>query len=90
MPTLRKDGFPVELHHRLFMSSDRNKLLDKAIDNAVEINIEGSPAFIPGNDIHLEFLKSHFEITVQSEYPTQIMARFELLSPRNARHSLPE
>ncbi len=61
MPTLRKDGFPVELHHRLFTSPDRNEILDNAIDNAVEIKIEGSPAFIPENDIHREFLRSHFE-----------------------------
>lgn len=85
MPTLRKDGFPVELHHRLFISSDRNKLLDKAIDNAVEISIEGSPAFIPGNDIHLEFLKCHFEDHGSvGGIQLRLWLDMELLSPGSA------
>ncbi len=85
MPTLRKDGFPVELHHRLFMSSDRNKILDIAIDNAVEIRIEGSPAFIPGNDIHLEFLKSHFEDHRSvGGIQLRLWLDMELLSPGSA------
>lgn len=85
MPTLRKEGFPVELHHRLFMSPDKNKLLDNAIDNPVKINIEGTAAYIPGNDIHLEFLKSHFE-DHRSLGGIQLRLWFdiELLSPGNA------
>jgi hypothetical protein len=85
MPTLRKDGFPVELHHRLFMSPERNKLLDSAIDNAVEIKLEGSPAYIPGNDIHLEFLKSHFEDHRSAGgIQLRLWLDMELLSPGSA------
>lgn len=85
MPTLRKEGFPVELHHRLFMSPEKNKLLDNVIDNAMEINIEGSTAFIPGNDIHLEFLKSHFEDHMSlGGIQLRLWLDIELISHRSA------
>jgi hypothetical protein len=85
MPTLRKDGFPVEIHHRLFLTAHQNDLLDKAIDDAVEIRIEGSPAYIPGDDIHLEFLKSHFQYHLSlGDFQLRLWLDMELLSPGSA------
>jgi len=85
MPTLRKEGFPIELHHRLFLSPERNKILNDEIDNAVEIKIEGSTAYIPGNDIHLEFLKSHYQYHLSlGDFQLRLWLDMELLSPGSA------
>ncbi len=85
MPTLRKDGFPVEIHHRLFLTAHQNDLLDKAIDDAVEIRIEGSPAYVPDDDIHLEFLKSHYQYHLSlGDFQLRLWLDIELLSPGSA------
>ncbi len=34
LPTLRKDDYPIEIHHKLFPESEKNKKLDEAIENA--------------------------------------------------------
>ena len=46
LPTLLKDGYPVEIHTRLFDEPEKNEKLGEAIDGAVEIDIEGTRAFI--------------------------------------------
>ncbi len=61
LPTLLKDGYPVEIHTRLFDEPGKNEKLGEAIDNAVEIDIEGIRALIPNDEIHLEYLKRHLE-----------------------------
>lgn len=59
LPTLTKDGYAVEIHHRLFNEAAKNKTLDEAIDNSNKIDVEGTEAFILNDDIHLEYLKEH-------------------------------
>ena len=59
LPTLVKEGFAVEIHTKLFNDPAKNSKLTKAIDNASEINIDGTRAYILNNDIHLEYLTGH-------------------------------
>jgi hypothetical protein len=66
LPTLLKDGYPVEIHTRLFDESEKNEILGEAIDSAVEIDIDGTRAFILSDDIHLEYLKSHLEYHIRT------------------------
>lgn len=61
LPTLLKDGYPVEIHTRLFDDPVKNEKVGEAIDGAVGIDIEGNRAFILSEDIHLEYMKSHLE-----------------------------
>jgi hypothetical protein len=59
LPTLRKEGYAVEIHIRLFHDPVKDARLDEAIDKALKIEIDGSGAFILENEIHLEYLKYH-------------------------------
>jgi hypothetical protein len=61
IPALRKDGYSLEIHHRLFYEKDRNESLDEAVDNAIEIEIEGTRAFVLQDNIHIDFLKKHLQ-----------------------------
>ena len=82
MPTLRKDGFAFEIHHRLFDEPGRNRILDDAIDNANEIMIEGMKAFILKDDIHLEYLKKHCDYHISTgDFQLRLWADMELMSP---------
>ena len=82
MPTLRKDGYAVEIHHRLFDEPGRNSILNDAIDNANEISIEGMKAFILKDDIHLEYLKKHCDYHISTvDFQLRLWADMELLSP---------
>jgi hypothetical protein len=59
LPTLVRDGYALEIHTRLFNDNDKNSNLDKAIDEAVEINIDGAKAFILNKELHLDYLIKH-------------------------------
>lgn len=59
LPTLRKDGFAIEVHHRLFHDPAKNGILDKEIDEAKEILIESRPAYILNDEIHFNYLVEH-------------------------------
>ena len=61
LPPLRKECYAVEIHHRLFYGADKNQTLNEAIDKAVEIEIDGTKAFILNDDVHLDFLKEHLQ-----------------------------
>jgi hypothetical protein len=85
MPTLRKEGYPVEIHHRLFYDAEKNEILNKAIDNAVAIEIEGTRAFVLSDHIHLEFLKKHYEDHMAFEgSQLRLWLDMELISPGSA------
>jgi hypothetical protein len=85
MPTLRKEGFPVEIHHRLFDEAEKNENLDKVIDNAVAIEIEGTRAFVLSDYIHLEFLKKHNEDHMSIEgSQLRLWLDMELVKPGSA------
>ena len=85
MPTLRKDGFPVDIHHRLFYESEKNEILNDAIDNAIAIKVEGTRAFILNDDLHLEFLKKHHEDHMTSGgSQLRLFLDMELIRPGSA------
>ena len=87
MPTLRKDGYAVEIHHRLFSEAVRNEKLDEAIENAVEINIEGTKAFTLPDDIHLDYLKKHYDYhNLTDDFQLRLFVDLWLLNPDAAPH----
>lgn len=58
MPELYKDGYAVEIHHKIFDSESEN---DNAIDTSVEILIGDTKAWILSKDMQMKHLISHFE-----------------------------
>jgi hypothetical protein len=85
MPTLIKDGYAVEIHHRLFYEAEKNEKLNSAIDNAVEIDIEETKAFILNEDIHLDYLKEHLHYhQVSDGSQLRLYLDMELIKPRSA------
>jgi hypothetical protein len=85
LPTLRKDDFPIEIHHRLFVEPEKNNKLDEAIDNAFEIDIEGTKAYILNDDIHLDYLKEHlYYHLVSGESQLRQYLDLELLKPESS------
>ena len=85
LPTLFKDGYPVEIHTRLFDEPVKNQKLGEAIENAVEIDIEGTRAFILRDDVHLGYLKRHLEYHLSAgEAQLRQYLDMELISPGSA------
>ena len=85
LPSLNKDGYMVEIHHRLFNDPGKNEILNDAINNAKEINISGTKAFILQDDIHLLFLREHFNRHILTgESQLRLYADMEILSKGNA------
>ena len=85
MPTLVKEGYSVEIHNRLFRESEKNRKLNNAIENAVEIDIEGTKAFILKDDIHLDFLKEHLQYhLVSGGAQLRLFLDMELIKPGSA------
>ena len=85
LPTLFKDGYPVEIHTRLFDEPEKNQKLGEAIENAVEIDIEGTRAFILSDDVHLGYLKRHLEYHLSAgEAQLRQYLDMELISPGSA------
>ena len=69
LPTLIKDGYQVEIHHRLFRKNVSNDLLPEAIDNAGEFSIDGISAYMLNKELHLKFLHEHFEYHLKTTGP---------------------
>jgi NOL1/NOP2/fmu family ribosome biogenesis protein len=85
LPTLVKDGYAVEIHHRLFAKAEKNEKLNEAIDNAVEIDVEETKAYILNDDIHLEYLKAHLIYHQLSEgSQLRLYLDLELIKPGSA------
>jgi hypothetical protein len=85
MPTLRKDDYPVEIHHRLFYENEKNEKLNYAIDNAVAIDIEGTRGYILNDDLHLDFLKEHLQYhLVSGDSQLRLFLDVELIKPGSA------
>jgi hypothetical protein len=62
LPELYKDGYAVEIHHKLFESqNETNKENIDPVDSSVEINIGGTKAWILSDEIQMKHLISHFE-----------------------------
>jgi hypothetical protein len=85
LPTLRKDDYPVEIHHRLFYAYEKNEKLNDAIDHAVEIDLEGTRAYILNDDLHLDFLKEHLHYhLVSGDSQLRLFHDMELIKPGSA------
>ena len=61
LPPLQKGGYFVEIHYRLFNEEGKNDKLNDAIDNAIEIDIDGTRAYILNDYTNLDFLKEHIK-----------------------------
>jgi hypothetical protein len=85
MPTLVKEGYAVEIHHRLFHEDEKNERLNEAIDNAAEIDVEGTRAFILNDDIHLDYLKEHLHYhQISGGSQLRLYFDMELIRPGSA------
>ena len=85
LPTLVKDGYAVEIHNRLFREAEKNGKLNNAIDNANEIDIEGTKAFILEDEVHLDFLKEHLQYhLVSGDAQLRLYLDMELFKPGSA------
>lgn len=59
LPTLTRDAYQLEIHHRLFREKEKNELLDDAIDEAIPIQVSGTTGYILEKSLHLEYLHQH-------------------------------
>jgi hypothetical protein len=85
MPTLRKDDYPVEIHHRIFQGAEKNDNLNEAIDNAIAIDLDGTRAYILNDDLHLDFLKEHLHYhLVSGDSQLRLFLDMELIKPGSA------
>jgi len=85
LPTLRKEGYALEIHHQLFQVTEKNKNLNEVIDNSLEIDVEGSRAYILDRNVHLDYLKEHLlyhQATDGSQL--RLYLDMELLQPGSA------
>lgn len=82
LPTLIKESYQVEIHHRLFREKEKNDLLDDAIDNAVPIQIAGTTAYTLEKELHLEYLRQHNEYHLSAAgSQMKLYLDFQLLNP---------
>lgn len=85
LPTLTKEGYSVEIHHRLFNEADANQNLPDAIDNAAEIEVAGTKAYTLQDDIHLAYLEKHLQKHMDSgDYQLRLYTDMELLKTGSA------
>jgi hypothetical protein len=69
LPTLIKDDYQVEIHHRLFSENKMNDSLPEAIDNAEEFKIDGVTAHVLEKSLHLKFLQEHMDYHTDTTGP---------------------
>jgi hypothetical protein len=85
LPSLTKEGYTVEIHHRLFKESAANESLSDAIDNALEIDIGGTRGYILRKDIHHNYLNEHLlQHMAEGESQLRLYADLEALKPGSA------
>ena len=82
LPTLIKESYQLEIHHRLFREKEKNELLDDAIDNAVPVQIGETTAYMPEKDLHLEYLRQHNDYHLSAAgSQMKLYLDFQLLNP---------
>lgn len=82
LPTLIKDSYQVEIHHRLFREKEKNEMLDYAIDKAIPIQIAGTTGYILEKELHLEYLRQHNEYHLTAAgSQMKLYLDFQLLNP---------
>lgn len=85
LPSLRKDGYSVEIHHRLFYGKDADKLNSDVVDKASKIEIDGITAYVPPDDLHLRFLRDHLILhMLDGSFQMRLYADMELLKSGSA------
>jgi hypothetical protein len=57
LPCLFKNGYAIEIHHDLFKNNSSND----PVDEAIEILIEDTKAWILSGDLQIKHLTDHFE-----------------------------
>jgi hypothetical protein len=61
LPTLYKNGFAVEIHHKLFDNKRYISDNKDPVDSAVEVHVVGTKAWILSNEFQQMHLVDHFE-----------------------------
>lgn len=82
LPTLIRESYQLEIHHRLFREKEKNELLDEAIENAIPIQIGETTAYTLEKDLHLEYLYQHndYHLTATGSQ-MKLYLDFQLLDP---------
>jgi len=82
LPTLIRESYQLEIHHKLFREKEKNELLDEAIENAIPIQIGETTAYILEKDLHLEYLYQHndYHLTADGSQ-LKLFLDFQLLDP---------
>jgi hypothetical protein len=82
LPSLLKESYQIEIHHRLFREKKKNELLNDAIDQAIPIRIAGTTGYILEKELHLEFLRQHNDYHLNAAgSQMKLYLDFQLLSP---------
>ena len=66
LPRLEKDGYAIEIHHRLFEAVEANDSLNYFIDNPVKIMVEGEEASALPQKVHSDYLTEHLNYHLMS------------------------
>jgi hypothetical protein len=86
LPMLSKDGYAVEIHTTL--PGDRYSKEDeynRIFDEAVEISVNAIKAYMPPNDIHLDFLiRHHCGHQISGDCQIRTYTDIKLLDPDNS------
>ena len=82
LPTLIRESYQVEIHHKLFREKEKNELLDEAIDKAIPVQVGETTAYTLAKDLHLEYLRQHndYHLTAAGSQ-MKLYLDFQLLSP---------
>lgn len=82
LPSLIKESYQVEIHHRLFREKEKNELLDEAIDDAIPVQVGELTTYILEKDLHLEYLRQHNEYHLTAAgSQLKLYLDFHLLDP---------
>lgn len=85
LPLLRKEGYAVDIHFRLFYELKANTALTGLVDNAKKVMVDGTIGYVLQNNIHVIFLKEHLLADMASgESPLRFYTDIELLEPGSA------
>ena len=90
LPALYKDGYAVEIHTEKNLPFITFKENETIFDYCENFSINGTPAYKLKDDVHLEFLKRHFEHhTKTGESQLRLFTDIRLLDPLG-KYSFPE
>jgi len=89
LPSLYKNGYVVEIHHKLFDSDEENGFGDP-VDKAVEVSVGNTMAWILPGEIQIQYLTEHLQRhTIEGSWQFRQYADIKLLD-RTAKIEIPE